>query len=141
MSAPHAIRLPVFASRVFRHGFIVINERSGIRSPKDLEGKRVGVPLYTMSAAIWIRGHLQHDHGVDLSTIRWVQGATNKPGAHGAPTILPMVRQPRLESNPGGKSLSRLLEESEPLRKDFDMVIEALDARAAYRPSSLAAAT
>jgi 4,5-dihydroxyphthalate decarboxylase len=105
------VAIPVFPSRVFRHGFIMVNVRSGIRTPKDLEGKRVGVPLYTMTAAIWIRGHLQHDYGVDLGTIRWVQGATNKPGAHGAPTVLPMLRQPRLEANASGKSLSQLLEE------------------------------
>jgi 4,5-dihydroxyphthalate decarboxylase len=105
------VAIPVFPSRVFRHSFIFVNARSGIRSPKDLEGKRVGVPLYTMTAAVWIRGHLQHDYGVDLDSIRWVQGATNKGGAHGAPTVLPMLRQPRLEANASGKSLSQLLEE------------------------------
>jgi 4,5-dihydroxyphthalate decarboxylase len=105
------VAIPVFPSRVFRHGFIFVNARSGIRTPKDLEGKRVGVALYTMTAAIWIRGHLQHDYGVDLSTIRWVQGAINSPGAHGAPTVLPMVRPPKIEVNASGKSLSRLLEE------------------------------
>ena len=107
------VAIPVFASRVFRHSFIIVNTRRGIRTPKDLEGKRVGVALYTMSAAIWIRGHLQHEYGVDLSTIRWVQGATNAPGAHGAPTVLPMVRQPNLEVNTSGKSLSQLLEAGE----------------------------
>jgi 4,5-dihydroxyphthalate decarboxylase len=105
------VAIPVFPSRVFRHSFIFVNARSGICTPKDLEGKRVGVALYTMTAAIWIRGHLQHDYGVDLSTIRCVQGAINSPGAHGAPTVLPMVRPPKIEVNASGKSLSRLLEE------------------------------
>src|SRR6266540_3132915 len=73
------VAIPVFPSRVFRHGMITINRRSGIKSPKDLEGKRVGLPIYTMSAATWIRGHLQHDYGVDLSKIRWVEGAINQP--------------------------------------------------------------
>jgi 4,5-dihydroxyphthalate decarboxylase len=49
------VAIPVFASRLFRHGFIFFNRKAGIRTPNDLEGKRVGVPLYTMSAAIWIR--------------------------------------------------------------------------------------
>ena len=49
------VALPVFASRMFRHGFITINTKSGIKTPKDLEGRRVGVQLYTMSAAMWIR--------------------------------------------------------------------------------------
>ena len=60
------VALPVFASRVFRHGFIYINKKH-IRSPKDLEGKRIGVPLYTMTAAVWQRGHLMDDYGVDFS--------------------------------------------------------------------------
>ena len=107
------VAIPVFPSRVFRHSFIFVNARSGIRSPKDLEGRRVGVALYTMTAAIWIRGHLQHDYGVDLSSIRWVQGAINSGGAHGAPSVLPMIKPPRLEINASGKSLSRMLEEGE----------------------------
>src|SRR5277367_1269555 len=65
------VAIPVFASRVFRHSFVFVN-RTRIKSPKDLAGKRIGVPLYTMSAAVWIRGHLQHDFGVDLSKVRWV---------------------------------------------------------------------
>jgi len=105
------VAIPVFPSRMFRHSFISINRKSGIRSPKDLEGKRVGVPLYTMTAAVWIRGHLQHEYGVDLSTIRWVQGSINSAGRHGNPTVLPMVRSVPVEINDGGKSLSQLIDE------------------------------
>jgi 4,5-dihydroxyphthalate decarboxylase len=104
------VALPVFPSRVFRHGMVSINRRSGIKSPKDLEGRRVGVPIYTMTAAVWMKGHLQHDYGVDLSTIQWVEGAVNKPGPHGHPTILPLLRLARIEKNTTGKSLSDLLE-------------------------------
>ncbi len=105
------VALPVFPSRAFRHGFICVNRKAGIKTPKDLEGKRVGVPLYTMTAAVWIRGHLQHEYGVDLSTIHWVQGATNSPGAHGRPTVPPLLRPAPIENNNSGKSLSQLLEE------------------------------
>jgi len=105
------VAIPVFPSRVFRHGFIAINRGSGIRTPRDLEGKRIGVPLYTMTAAIWIRGHLQHEYGVDLSTIRWVQGSINSPGAHGNPSVLPPLKSVPIEINESGKSLSQLLEE------------------------------
>ena len=73
--------LPVFPSRVFRHGYIYINRKAGIREPKDIAGKRVGVPLYTMTAAVWIRGHLMHQYGVDLSGCRWLEGAINHAGS------------------------------------------------------------
>jgi 4,5-dihydroxyphthalate decarboxylase len=105
------VAIPVFPSRTFRHGFIAINAKSGIKKPKDLEGKRVGVPLYTMTAAIFIRGMLQHDHGVDLSKVHWVQGAMNTSGAHGAPTVLPLLKKVPIEINDSGKTMSDLLEE------------------------------
>src|SRR6185312_15194518 len=107
------VAIPVFASRLFRHGFIFFNRKAGIRTPKDLEGRRVGVPLYTMSAAIWIRGLLQHEYGVDLSKIRWVQGALKKAGAHGDPTALPLLKPAPIEINNSGKSVSRLLADGE----------------------------
>jgi len=103
------IALPVFVSRIFRHGFIFINTNCGIRSPKDLEGKRIGVPLYTMSASLWIRGLLQHEYGVDLSTLRWMEGALKSSGRHGNPSVLPLLRQVPIESNRSGKSMNELL--------------------------------
>ena len=77
------VAIPAFPSRMFRHGFITVNRRSGIKGPKDLEGRRIGTPLYTQTAAIWLRGQLEHDYGVDLSRVTWVQGAINLGGAHG----------------------------------------------------------
>ncbi len=102
------VALPVFPSRMFRHGFITINRRA-VREPRDLAGKRIGVPLWTISAAVWIRGHLMHDYGVDLSNVTWIQGSINSPEAHGDPTVLPMARPPRIEQNRSGRSLSDLL--------------------------------
>jgi len=65
--------LPIFLVRAFHHGAIVVNTRSGIRSPKDLEGKRVGVARgYTVTTGVWARSVLQHEHGVDLSKVTWV---------------------------------------------------------------------
>jgi 4,5-dihydroxyphthalate decarboxylase len=104
------VAVPVMISRVFRHQFIFINAKSGIKKPKDLEGRRVGVPLYVQTAAVFIRGLLQHDHGVDLSTIHWVQGAMEHPGTHGKPTVLPVLKKIDLEQNASGKSLNQLLE-------------------------------
>ena len=107
------VAVPVFISRVFRHQFIFVNRNSGIKTPKDLEGRRVGVPLYVQSAAVWIRGMLQHDHGVDLSTISWVQGAMEHAGTHGKPTVLPLFQKINLEENNSGKSLNQLLVDRE----------------------------
>src|SRR5215471_13955446 len=75
------VAIPVFPSRAFRHGFIAVHRKAGIKTPKDLEGKRVGVPLFTMTAAIYINGLLQREYGVDLRKIHWVQGAMNTGGA------------------------------------------------------------
>ena len=105
------VAIPVFPSRAFRHGFIAINKKSGITKPKDLEGKRVGVPLYTMTAAIFIRGLLQHEFGVDFEKIHWVQGAVNKAGAHGKPHVLPLLKPMPIEIDPSGRSLSDLIED------------------------------
>ena len=107
------VAIPVFPSRVFRHSFICYNADSGIRTAKDFEGRRIGVPLYTMTAAVWQRGHLQHEHGVDLSTIDWVQAATNHAGSHGEPSVVPMVRPARVSTDPAGRSLSELIDRGE----------------------------
>ena len=71
---PPFIAIPVFPSRVFRHGYFFVNPDKGLKSPKDFEGKRGGVPEYSMTAAVYMRGLLQHDYGVDLKSIRWLQG-------------------------------------------------------------------
>ena len=104
------VAIPVFPSRAFRHGFIAINTRSGIETPKDLEGKRVGVPLYTMTAAVFIRGLLQHEYGVDIGSIHWVQGAVNHQGTHGDPHVLPLLKSVTCESAPDGRSLNDLIQ-------------------------------
>ncbi len=106
------VALPVFASRVFRHGFIVVN-RKHIRSAADFAGKRVGIPLYTQTAAIFIRGLMQHDLGIDLDKIEWVEGAINEPGAYGNPSVMPMLKSVNIKPNKSGKSLSDLLEAGE----------------------------
>ena len=103
------VALPVFPARVFRHSYIFVNRAAGIRTPKDIEGKRVGVALYTMTAAVWIRGHLAHEYGVDLSTLRWIEGAIKHPGRHGDPSAPPLLKPVGIDHDPRGRSLSELL--------------------------------
>ena len=107
------VALPVFPSRVFRHGYIFINTRRGIRTPKDLEGRRIGVPLYTQTAAIWARGLLAHQFGVDLTSMRWVEGAVEKAGSHGKPHAPPLLRPVAIERNSSGEPLGALLARGE----------------------------
>jgi 4,5-dihydroxyphthalate decarboxylase len=64
--------LPVFVVRQFHHSPIVYNVKSGVVSPKDLEGKKVGVRAYTVTTGVWARGILATEYGVDLSKVTWV---------------------------------------------------------------------
>ena len=65
--------LPIFLMRAFHHGAVKYNVKSGIKAPKDLEGRRVGVNRgYTVTTGLWARAILAHQYGVDLSKITWV---------------------------------------------------------------------
>jgi 4,5-dihydroxyphthalate decarboxylase len=65
--------VPVFLVRAFHHGAILVSTNAGIRTPKDLEGRKVGVNRgYTVTTGVWARSILQAEHGVDLSKITWV---------------------------------------------------------------------
>ena len=70
----HGVRftaLPIFLVRAFHHGAILVNDQ--ITTPKDLEGRRVGVNRgYTVTTGLWARSVLQREYGVDLKKITWV---------------------------------------------------------------------
>ena len=74
------VGLPAFVSRCFRHSCIYIRTDRGINSPEDLRGKTIGVPEYQMTAAVWVRGILEDDHGVRSSEVHWRTGGLNKAG-------------------------------------------------------------
>lgn len=103
------IALPVFPSRLFRHAYIYVNREQGITEPSDLNGKCVGVQEYGQTAAVWIRGILQHRHGVDLSSIRWVEGGVNAPRVPDDEMDLRPLASPNLEPAPVDKSINDLL--------------------------------
>jgi 4,5-dihydroxyphthalate decarboxylase len=97
------IALPVFPSRTFRHSFIWINAEAGIREPRDLIGKRIGCPDYSMTALLYIRGLLQHEYGVAPDSVRWVRGRPEK-------TVLKLPAGVQVEDAPAGARLPDLLE-------------------------------
>jgi 4,5-dihydroxyphthalate decarboxylase len=73
------VAIPVFPSRSFRHNQIYVRTAAGVMAPSDLRGKRVGAPEYHMTAALWIRAALEHDHGVRASDMDWFVGERRPP--------------------------------------------------------------
>ena len=95
--------IPIFVKRMFRHSYIYVNKRAGIRTPKDLCGKRIGVQTWFTTTALWARGILADEYGVDLKSITWVVNWAEKIGSWQPPSWL------KLEIAPPGKRLHELL--------------------------------
>ena len=66
------IALPIFLVRRFHHSGIVCRSDANIKSPKDLEGKKVGVRAYSVTTGVWTRGVLVNEYGLDNSKVTWV---------------------------------------------------------------------
>jgi 4,5-dihydroxyphthalate decarboxylase len=77
---PPFIAIPVYPSRFFRHSCIFVSAKSGITSPEQLRGKRVGVPEYQMTAPVWIRGILSDEYGVPVDSVEYCSGGEEEPG-------------------------------------------------------------
>ena len=107
------VAIPVFPSRMFRHGYIFINKNAGIKEPRDLEGKRIGVQEYRQTAGVWVRGILQHDLGIDLSRVKWFEGGTNEPRRPDDDMDLRPVGELSLELIGENRTLSDMLEKGE----------------------------
>ena len=86
--------LPVYVKRMFRHSYIYINRKSGIRGPADLNGKRVGVQTWITTAALWAKGLLEDEYGVDLASITWVAWEKVRIPDWQAPPWLKLVEAP-----------------------------------------------
>lgn len=102
------VAIPAFVSRAFRHGGIYVREGAGIKTPKDLEGRLIGVPEYQMTMALWVRGILQDEYGVDFRKLRYRTGGTNTPGRK---ERLPLALPETMDVEPIGQgdSLNGLL--------------------------------
>ncbi|RXZ33653.1 ABC transporter substrate-binding protein [Oxalobacteraceae bacterium CAVE-383] len=73
------IAIPIFPSRFFRHSCIYVNANSGIKTPKDLIGKKIGNPEYQMTAPVWIRGVLSDEYGVPVDSVTYYTGGEEEP--------------------------------------------------------------
>ena len=107
------VAIPVFPSRVFRHGFVFVNSTAGIQTAKDLEGRRVGVQEYRQTAGVWVRGILQDEFGVDLNSLQWFEGGVNAPRAEDTDMDLRPTKELNLTVIPSDRSLNEMLEEGE----------------------------
>jgi 4,5-dihydroxyphthalate decarboxylase len=74
------VALPVFPSRMFRHSSLYVRADGPLRSISDLKGRRVGIPEWAQTAAVYSRGFLSHQYGIDLRSIDWVQAGVNQAG-------------------------------------------------------------
>jgi len=72
--------IPVFPSRMFRHSSIYVRSDGPVKTPADLKGRRVGLPEWAQTAAIYSRGLMMHQYGLVLTDVAWVQAGLNEPG-------------------------------------------------------------
>jgi 4,5-dihydroxyphthalate decarboxylase len=101
------VGIPIFPSRIFRHSSLFVRRSGLVKAPSDLAGRRVGIPEWAQTAAVYSRGFLQHQYCVDLTSIDWVQAGVNQPGRKEAMTLKlpPGIGVTRV----GDKSLSDML--------------------------------
>lgn len=71
--------IPVFPHRRFRHSYIFVDTKGKIKEPRELIGKRIGVPIYQPTALVWIRGILQHEYDVKPEQMKWFYDREKEP--------------------------------------------------------------
>lgn len=98
--------IPVFLHRRFRHGFAFVNIHAGIKTPKDLIGKKVGGTNFQPAGNIWLRGILEEHYGVPHKQMIWVVDRSEDV-EFSPPEGL------KIEMIPPGKSLDAMLAEGE----------------------------
>ena len=106
------IAIPVFPSRFFRHSCVYVNAKSGIKEPKDLIGKKIGVPEFQMTAPVWIRGILSEHYGVPVDSVTYYTGGEEEPGR---PEKIALDLPPNIKVVPIGddKTLAQMLRDGE----------------------------
>ena len=105
------VGVPAFVSRMFRHTSIWVRT-DRIKEPKDLKGRKVGLPEWQLTATVWARAILEDDFGVKCSDIHWIRGGIEEPGR---PEKNPIKLPPgvRLDNAPEGATISQMLIDGE----------------------------
>jgi 4,5-dihydroxyphthalate decarboxylase len=99
------IALPIFLMRRFHHGGFVVRPDSGVKVPKDLEGKKVGVRAYSVTTGVWTRGIFVNEYGLDSSKVTWVVDDEEH--------ITTLKLPPNVIHAPEGKSLQSMMKAGE----------------------------
>ncbi len=91
--------IPVPLVRAFHHGATLVNAKSGVQVPKDLEGRRVGVNRgYTVTTGVWARGIMADEYGLDLSKVTWVLSGDEHVAEYKAPgNVVPIEAGKKIE--------------------------------------------
>ena len=105
------LALPIFVMRRFHHGGLLVRPDAGIRVPRDLEGRKVGVRAYSVTTGVWTRGILMDEYGLDSSKVTWVVDDEE----HVTQLELP----PNVVHAPAGRSLAEMMADGE-LAAGFD---------------------
>ena len=124
---PPFVAIPVFPSRMFRHNSIYINTASGINSPEDIRGKRIGLPEYRQTAVVWIKGFLKENYGLEYEQMTYHTGPLERSGGKffynlSKTDITKLHKDIRVEPIPSGTTLSEML-----LKGDLDVLYSALE--------------
>jgi 4,5-dihydroxyphthalate decarboxylase len=104
--------IPVFPFRALFHTYVFVRADSPISGPADLAGRRFGVPEYQMTAAVWVRGALEHDFGVPPPALRWYV-ERSRSLSHGGQTGFTAPSGVSIEQISGGRPLAAMLEAGE----------------------------
>ena len=106
------VAIPVMLSKIFRHDCIYVRHDAGIIEPADLRGKRIGLPQYSSTAGVFIKGLMQHEYGVSPQEMTWFMGGQDTPAP--APLVpLDLPDDIHLEFIPEDKTLEGMLADGE----------------------------
>ena len=111
MNTSPYIAVPIFPSRAFRHTSIYVRT-DRISEPRDLVGKRVGLPEYQLTANVWVRMFLEEDYNIRPSDVTWIRGGYETPGRV-EKISLDLPPEVRVQNAPDGATISGMLKRGE----------------------------